>query len=325
MPQMDIYPDSPETPQKRKSRLETDGLKVGLKPQKGWAKRNYQYLRHSLVPAMAKKREPAHSLEAPEYIELEPGQIEVFWIGHASFLVRTPQMNILIDPVWAKWMGPLKRSREPGLKIEHLPKIDLILLSHAHFDHLHRPTLRRIADGTQTVLVPKDVKRVLKGLNFKEVHEMEHWEEFPINDDVITFTPASHWGARMIHDTHRGFGGFLIRTPESSLYHSGDTAYFDGFQEIGERYQIGTALLPIGAYDCPSGREVHMNPEEAIQAMLDLGAMRMLPMHHETFAISNEHLAEPMQRLKAEAEKLDLIDMVYSPKEGESVLISEHG
>lgn len=308
---------------RKRSRFRTDGRRVGLVPQKGWAIRNYQYLTTSLFPSMVRKREETGGQHPPEFRKLEGDQIEVVWIGHASFLVRTPEFNALIDPVWAKWMGPLKRHRDPGIDIEHLPPIDLILITHAHFDHLCRMSLKRIADGSQTVIVPKGVGRVLRKLPVARLEEMSDWESTRFLNSTIHFTPAHHWGARYIHDNHKGFGGFVIESPGHTVYHSGDSAYFDGFAEIGKRYpMIDTALLPIGAYDCPSGREVHMNPEEAVQAFLDLGANRMIPMHHATFPISNEHRDEPLERLRSEIVGRRIEDRVVAPGEGEPTVLS---
>ncbi|MFV1979130.1 MAG: MBL fold metallo-hydrolase, partial [Myxococcota bacterium] len=213
---------------------------------------------------------------------------------------------------------PIKRTRHPGLKIDQLPPIDAILISHAHMDHLHRPTLKRIANG-QTVFVPKGVAGLLRGMNFGRVHELDLWDQFQFDETEIIFTPAFHWGARMIHDTHRGFGGFIMRTEHSSLFHCGDSAYFDGFTDIGSRYDIDTAILPIGAYDTPSGREVHMNPEEAVQAFEDLRANRMIPMHHETFPLGIGKSCEPRRRLDAAAAARRLTDQIIAPLEGEPV------
>ena len=151
---------------------------------------------------------------------------------------------------------------------------------------------------------------------------MSDWETIAFRVSEIHFTPAHHWGARFLHDTHRGFGGFVIKTPGHSVYHSGDSAYFDGFAEIGERHNIDTALLPIGAYDCPSGREVHMHPEEAVKAFFDLGAGKMIPMHHATFPISNEHPAEPIARLHSATSTHQIHARVVTPEEGEQVILS---
>lgn len=296
--------------------------KVGLKPQKGWAKRNYQYLSSSLFPSMIRKREPSHFEPSDVLRPLEHDEMEIIWIGHASFFVRTPHHNILIDPVWAKWVGPLKRSREPGIPIDHLPPIDLILISHAHFDHLCLRSLRKICTGQETIIVPEKVSSVVKSIPCAEIREMSDWDVATFDSLEVTFTPCFHWGARYIHDTHRGFGGYLLKTPGHHLYHSGDSAYFDGFAEIGERHHIDTALLPIGAYNCPSGREVHMNPEEALVAFNDLGAGKMIPMHFGTFPISIEHPNEPLDRLHAAVNGVHhLKDRVVTPRVGERVFV----
>lgn len=312
----------PQAASPSKSRFLSDGRRVGIVPQKGWAMRNYRYLSGSLLPAIIRRRESTGFPHPPIFPPLESHQIEVVWIGHASFLVRTPTFNALIDPVWAKWMGPVKRHRDPGIDIEHLPPIDLVLITHAHFDHLCRMTLKRIADGRQTAFVPRGVAGVLKKLNLQRVEEMGDWDCLPFRDSEIHFTPAHHWGARYIHDNLKGFGGFVMKTPGHTVYHSGDSAYFDGFAEIGERHDIHTALLPIGAYDCPSGREVHMNPEEAVKAFLDLKAHRMVPMHHATFPLSNEHRTEPLQRLMQAVARSRIEQRVISPHEGEQILLS---
>lgn len=304
--------------------LANDGLRVGLKPEKGWARRNYHFMRRSILPTLLQARGPAVADEAPEYSGLMEKEIEVMWVGHATFLVRTPWMNILIDPNWALWHGLVKRARRPGCLLEHLPKIDLILISHAHFDHLHRPTLKKIANG-QTVLVPRGVGRLLRRMPFRQVREMDKWECHLHGEVEIFFTPSYHWGARYIHDTHRGFGGFLIRTPHSSLYHCGDSAYFEGFAALSRQFDVDTALLPIGAYDAPSGRDVHMNPEEAVQAFEDLGASRMIPMHYATFPLGNEHIDEPIQRLRAAACARGIEERVLTPREGQPLLLDAAG
>ncbi len=123
MADSDSDPLNPHSADKRqKSRFLSDGRRVGLIPQKGWALRNYRYLSGSLLPAMVRRREATGTADPPVFAPLGDDQIEVVWIGHASFLVRTPGFNALIDPVWAKWMGPVKRHRDPGIDIEHLPR-----------------------------------------------------------------------------------------------------------------------------------------------------------------------------------------------------------
>jgi L-ascorbate metabolism protein UlaG (beta-lactamase superfamily) len=124
----------------------------------------------------------------------------------------------------------------------------------------------------------------------------------------------------MLHDSHRGFGGFIVEAGGRTVFHCGDTAYFDGFKEIGERFKIDVALLPIGAYDPPSGREVHMNPEEALQAFLDLKARQMVPMHYGTFRLSYEPMDEPPERLRRHAEQNGLAERISFMTEGQAAV-----
>jgi L-ascorbate metabolism protein UlaG (beta-lactamase superfamily) len=289
--------------------------RVGLKPEKGWHKRNF--LTRVLIPSLFTKRLGKH-LDAL-FPELVDGQIGLTWIGHASFLLQTQGVNILIDPNWAKWLKVIKRIKHPGIQLHDLPEIDLVLVTHAHFDHLDRKTLRQIAED-QPIVVPFEVGNLVHDLGFRSVHELHYWESFTEGPVKITLTPCHHWGARMLHDSHRGFGGFIIEAGGRTIFHCGDTAYFDGFKEIGERFEIDVALLPIGAYDPPSGREVHMNPEEAVQAFLDLKARRMVPMHYGTFRLSYEPMDEPPTRLREHAEKQGLAERIAFMTEGETAI-----
>lgn len=268
--------------------------RVGLKPQSGWRKRNMQFLRRVLLPQMFARRTGAQG--CPSFPEPGPGDVAVTWIGHATFLLQMGGLNILTDPNWALWHGPVKRARRPGLALGDLPPIDLLLVSHAHFDHLHLPSLPHIAAG-QPAVVPSGVGSLLAGRGFAPVIELKPWESFRWKDAEITLTPAQHWGARYLHDTYRGFGGFLIRTGDTTVFHAGDSAMFPGYAEIGRRADIDFALMPIGAYGAPSGRAVHMNPEEALEAFDLVQGRLMLPMHYATFPLGTEPMGEPLQRL----------------------------
>jgi len=297
------------------ARAAAKARKVGLRPEKGWHKRNF--LTQVLIPSLFTKRLGAH-LEAL-FPDLADGQIGLTWIGHASFLLQTQGVNILIDPNWAKWLKVIKRIKHPGIQLHDLPEIDLVLVTHAHFDHLDRKTLRKVAED-QPIVVPFEVGNLVHDLGFRSVHELHYWESFQHGPVKITLTPCHHWGARMLHDSHRGFGGFIVEAGGRTIYHCGDTAYFDGFKEIGERFAIDVALLPIGAYDPPSGREVHMNPEEALQAFLDLKARQMVPMHYGTFRLSYEPMDEPPQRLRRHAEKQGLAERISFMTEGQAAV-----
>ena len=285
--------------------------KVGLKPGGGWHKRNF--LTEVLIPSLFARRSGSHA--GVEFPQLKESEIGITWTGHASFLLQTANENLLIDPNWAKWLKVFKRMRHPGLHLHELPNIDLVLVTHAHFDHLDRRTLRTIA-ADQPIVVPFEVGNLVHDLGFRSVHELHYWEEYQHGPMKITLTPCHHWGARMLTDSHRGFGGFIIETAGRTIFHCGDTAYFDGFREIGQRHAIDVALLPIGAYDPPSRREVHMNPEEAVQAFLELGAQRMVPMHFGSFRLSYEPMHEPLERLIACADAHGIKDRIVVMTEG---------
>ncbi|GAT33402.1 L-ascorbate metabolism protein UlaG, beta-lactamase superfamily [Terrimicrobium sacchariphilum] len=285
---------------------------VDMRLGDGWHKRNF--LAEVILPSMFARRRGEKI--KPKFPKLQAGQICITWIGHASFLVQTPEHSILIDPNWAKWLKIIKRIKHPGLEIHDLPAIDLVLVTHAHFDHLDKRTLRAVARD-QPIVVPQNVGNLVHGLGFDRVQEMKSWDTFEHGSLKITMTPAKHWGARVLHDSHRGFGGFIIEYGGRSVFHCGDTAYFDGFREIGERVPVEIALLPIGAYDAPTKRDVHMNPEQAIQAFLELDAKTMIPMHFGTFRLSYEPLDEPPVRLMEKALQLDLLDRVRMLNEGE--------
>jgi L-ascorbate metabolism protein UlaG (beta-lactamase superfamily) len=285
---------------------------VDMRLGDGWHRRNF--LAEVVIPSLFTRRHGRRI--KPVFPELPPGKICVTWIGHASFLVQTPEHSVLIDPNWAKWLKVIKRIKHPGIALHDLPAIDLVLVTHAHFDHLDRRTLRAIASD-QPIAVPEHVGNLVHDLGFNRVHELRNWQSFEHGTLKITLTPARHWGARILHDSHRGFGGFLIEYAGRTIFHCGDTAYFEGFKEIGKRANIELALLPIGAYEAPTKRDVHMNPEQALQAFRELRAKMMIPMHFGTFRLSYEPLHEPPRRLLEKALELQLLDKIRLLNEGE--------
>jgi L-ascorbate metabolism protein UlaG (beta-lactamase superfamily) len=251
------------------------------------------------------------------------GQLGLTFIGHSSFFVQIDGLNVVVDPNFARWLFVLKRLRHPGLRISDLPPIDAVLVTHAHFDHLHRPSLRAIARATRrlsgerpVIICPQNVRDLVFDLGFERVVELQWWEAARMGGVEITATPANHWGARIIRDMHRGFGGYVLRSGKHSIYHSGDTAYFEGFHEIGNRLRPEVAMLPIGAYHPPSFRAVHTSPEDAVQAFCDLKARWMVPMHYGTFKLSHEPMEEPVQRLRVDAQRHGIADRVLVLEEG---------
>lgn len=261
-------------------------------PRKKWHERNF--VTEVMLPSFFTKRHGnPRKLRA---LKLGPKDIAITWIGHASFLIQTRTNNILIDPIYANWIMGVKRLKKPGVAIRDLPPSSLVLVTHAHFDHLHPRTLRKIAQG-QPIVLPENCGPLVSRMKFGEVIEMKWWASHTFGDIKITFTPAKHWGARTLVDGHRSFGGYVIEYQGRKIFHSGDSSYFDGYKEIGKRLKPDIALMPIGAYETISGRDHHIGPEEAIKAFEDIGAEWFIPMHYGTFRISHEPFEEPLQRL----------------------------
>ena len=285
----------------------------GIRPQKGWPTRNLKFFRHHVVPGMFRRREG--SVVAPVLSPPDAGCVRITWIGHASFFLQFADHSVLLDPNWAGWHGPVKRRRHPGLRLDEIPEVDLVLVTHAHFDHLHKPSLR-ILQSREGIVVPSGSRKTVQRLGFPAVHEMQVWDTLAFDQLEILHTPSHHWGARFLHDTHRDYGGYLVRAGGKSVFHCGDSAYFQGFKEIGGRHPIDVALMPIGAYDAPSGRDVHMNPEEAVRAFVDLGAKVLIPMHYATFPLGNEPHDEPLERLLMEADRLGISEQILIAEEG---------
>jgi len=252
-------------------------------------------------------------------------ELGVTFIGHSSFFLQICGQNVLVDPVFAKWLVVLRRLRVPGVRIPDLPPIDVVLLSHAHMDHLNRPSLRRIVRRTLELsgrapiaVVPWGVENLIRDLGFSRIVSLEWWQSTRLGRVDITLTPSKHWGARLFNDTYRGFGGYVVRGGGHSIYHSGDTAYFNGFAEIGRRFAPDVALLPIGAYSPDNFRSVHTSPEDALQGFLDLGSKFMVPMHFGTFRLSAEPVGEPLPRLLAAARAAGVRECVCPLAEGET-------
>ena len=271
--------------------------------------------------------------EPRQPISVSATETGITFIGHSSFLLQMGGKNILVDPVFSKRLVVLRRQRHPGLNIADLPPIDLVLITHAHMDHLNLTSLRKIVSRTRKlrgtppeVIVPTGVDDLVQNIRFGKIHTMSWWDQHVVAGLRITMTPCRHWGARMFKDTHREFGGYTIQPEQGgvTVYHSGDTAYFKGFSEIGERLHPDVALLPIGAYFPDSYRSVHTSPEEAVRAFTETGAELMVPMHYGTFRLGREPMDEPLERLATEAVRLHLEPQVRVIAEGETLLLGSN-
>ncbi len=255
-----------------------------------------------------------------------PGELGITFIGHSSFLLQIGGRTVLVDPVFSKRLILLRRQSHPGTLPNLLPPIDLVLITHAHMDHLDLASLRRIlrsnrrAHGSAPeIVVPEGVDDLVSSLGFRHIHTLGWWQQAEIAGLKITMTPCRHWGARLFNDTHRGYGGYVVASGAHSVYHSGDTAWFEGFAEIGRRLHPQIALLPIGAYFPDSYRAVHTSPEEAVRGFIACGAQLMVPMHFGAFRLGREPAGEPVLRAQKEAARLGIGDRLRILSEGETL------
>jgi L-ascorbate metabolism protein UlaG (beta-lactamase superfamily) len=237
---------------------------------------------------------------------VEGDQLRVTLINHSTLLLQQNGSHILTDPIWSERASPVRsigphRRRDPGVHWEDLPRIDTVLLSHNHYDHLDLPTLRRLADrGQSEFIVPLGVARLLRSQNIGPVHELDWGESLSRANATIHSVPALHFSARGVLDRNQTLWcGYVIQSGGRTVYFAGDTAFGDHFAQI--RAQFGPprlALLPIGAYE-PRWfmSPVHMGPEEAVRAHHILGAETSIAIHHGTFQLTDESLDTPRKRL----------------------------
>lgn len=231
----------------------------------------------------------------------------ITWIGHSTFFLQYEGMNIITDPIWARRLGFEKRLGQPGIPLSEVPPTDLILISHSHYDHLHIASIRKLYRAGTTLVVPVGLKRKMLRKGFHNCVEMEWWQEIKLGKIKLSFVPTQHWTRRTPWDTNTShWGGYILEPTDSgnqksspNLYFAGDSGYFPGFKEIGSRYKIDIALMPIGAYE-PEWfmTSQHVNPEEAIQAFLDVGAETMIPMHYGTFRLADDTAREALDRME---------------------------
>lgn len=231
------------------------------------------------------------------------------WIGHSTFLINLNGVYILTDPIFSDRASPLKnigpkRLIEPAININEIPKVDIVTISHNHYDHLDIKSLKIIANKFPKAkfLVPVGDKKLLEKNNINNIFEFQWWDTMSINDIDITFTPVQHWSARGIFDRNKSlWGGWYFNDHGLKLFHAGDSGYSKDFVDI--KNNLGApdlAFIPIGAYD-PEWfmSESHMNPEEAIKVSLDLNAKQSIGMHWGTFTLTSEDTIDPFNRVNS--------------------------
>ena len=230
------------------------------------------------------------------------GPPRLTWIGHASFLVSVGGVHVLIDPMFSERAGRIyRRSVPPGLVPSELPPLAALLVTHSHYDHLDAPSVRAVGRDVP-VCAPLGLASWFRRRGFVHVHELGWWDAAALGALSVTLVPARHWSRRSLADTNRTlWGGYVVEVGGFRFYHAGDSAVFGGFAEIGRRFPaMLTAMMPIGAYSPAWFMEHHhVNPEQAGQAFLDVGARVLVPMHWGTFQLTDEPLSEPVERLRA--------------------------
>ncbi len=240
----------------------------------------------------------------------------IAWIGHATFLIKLGETTIITDPVFSKNAGPLifgpKRFVDPALKLQEIPKIDLLLLTHNHYDHQDMMTIRRFPFKNAKVLLPLKLGKYFTRNGYRDVNEMDWYDEIIFNEKLkIKFLPAVHWSKRSLTDTNKTlWGNFLIEYEDKKILFACDTGVGNIYKELGEKYgPIDLTLINIGAYNFypispyKDKSAYHTNPEEALKLAKDLKSKKVLGTHWGTFVLSLEPIMEPPVRFKENAEK----------------------
>ena len=235
----------------------------------------------------------------------------IAWIGHATFLIKLGETTIITDPVFSNNAGPLifgpKRYVEPAIQLKEIPKTDVFLLTHNHYDHQDMSTIRGFPYKDAKVLLPLKLGKYFK--RYKDINEMDWYDEIQINNDLkITLLPAVHWSKRSLTDTNKTlWGNFLIEYKNKKIFFACDTGYGNIYKELGEKYgPIDLSMINIGAYDFRPMFDksiYHTTPEEALNIAQDLKSKKVLGTHWGTFVLSLEPIMEPPVRFKDNAEK----------------------
>jgi L-ascorbate metabolism protein UlaG (beta-lactamase superfamily) len=279
-------------------------------------------------------------LHGPPPVARAPeGSLSVTPVGHATFLIQMDGVNILTDPMWSErcspvsWVGP-KRYSEPGIRFEDLPPVDVVLVSHNHYDHFDIPTLEGLAKrGTPRAIVPLGNLDLMLSIGIPTVDELDWWQSIRLSSNVtLTLVPARHFSSRTLWDRDRTlWGGFVISGPSGNVYYSGDTGYGPHFREIARRFSpIRVALLPIAPFRPPQAKEsnqeyrpvLHMGPAEAVKAHMDLGTLLSIAAHYQVFRLGVEGFDDAVDVLVASLKEHNIKpDAFVTPMFGQAIKI----
>jgi L-ascorbate metabolism protein UlaG (beta-lactamase superfamily) len=279
------------------------------------------------------RSEPKEKIQV-EYVDsLELEQpyeaTRLMWYGHSAFLLQMEGKNILLDPMLGesptpvKFIGPKRYSEDLPISIQKLPKIDAIIISHDHYDHLDYPSIIALKDKTESFLVPMGVGAHFRawGVPAEQIQEFTWWDEIKFKGLDLAFTPSRHFSGRGIMDRNTTlWGSWVIKGAQENIYFSGDGGYGPHFKEIGEKYgPFDFAMMECGQYDM-RWKDIHMMPEETAQAAADVNTKLMMPIHWGGFTLGMHSWTDPIERVSAKARELGIpliapqIGQIFEPK-----------
>lgn len=280
--------------------------------QPGFMKTLAIFKRYFTEPAKDKvplKAVPVEQVSRAQLDALPDNDLHFIKLGHSSILLKVYGEYWLLDPVFSEraspfsFLGP-KRFHQTPIRLDELPDIDKVLISHNHYDHLDKASVKKLVAKTKQFLVPLGVETDLQkwGVAAENIKRFDWWQELETHNSLIAFTPTQHFSGRGIGDSNTTlWGSWVIKTAAGSIYFSGDSGYFDGFKQIGKQYgPFDIAFIETGAYD-NDWAHIHMTPEQSVQAYLDLNGRVMVPVHNGTFDLAFHSWYDPLERVNTAA------------------------
>lgn len=272
---------------------------------------------------------PGQNVDVKYFSDQKQKQLSATWLGHSSLMLNMNNYKILIDPVFKKRIsivGPSRFNGEMLLDPDHIKKVDVVIISHNHYDHLNKISIQLLREKTGLFIVPLGVGAELEGwgVSRNKIIELDWWDEYNVKEDLfIAAAPAQHFSGRGLTDRDKTlWASWIVRTEDHKIYFSGDSGYFDGFKQIGEKYgPFDITFLECGAYN-EKWHHIHMYPEETVRAHIDLKGDVLHPIHWGTFNLSLHSWYEPMDRLSEAAEKSGI--KVATPIPGETTIYGKY-
>ncbi|WP_406610277.1 MBL fold metallo-hydrolase [Agarivorans sp. JK6] len=289
----------------------------------------WRYVSEQRVDATPSNGIPVMPLSASQLAALPAEQSSVIRFGHSSVYMQVAGQRWLIDPVFSQRTSPFsfigpKRFHQPPLELSELDSIDGVIISHDHYDHLDKHSIKLLKDKVEHFVVPEGVDQHLLdwGVDSQKIQRLRWWQSANFGDLTVTATPTQHFSGRGLFDANQTlWASYVIDAPEQRIFFSGDSGYFDGFKQIGERYgPFDLTMMETGAYD-KDWSAVHMTPEQTLQAHLDLKGKALMPVHNSTFDLAFHSWYEPLERISQLSEQANV--QLVTPKIGEVFTVGQ--